>query len=203
MINNINFFLEVIESDIFLTYFYYTLLFLAMAIFVKNKLKYKVDDVFTTFLIHAGVVFMGMHILKSLFVALITDLPNRKEVSTNMFGEYWFRYWFLPIIHFLITQLFRLNWVKRQVLPRIFLVLLLAFTWERYVGFLAYENIRYIQSFNLEHKINVLDQFTPLFILKHVAIRILIYGIAAYIYYELILWLKKRFKKEKVNQLQQ
>lgn len=193
MIENLNFILKVIESDIFLSYFYYTLIFIIVSLFIRDKSKYKLDDIFTTFLIHSGILFIGIIIIKSVLVLIVSDLPNRTEEFNNMFGKNWIGYWFIPLIHLLLTQLMRLNKIKRYILPRLILVLLLAFTWERYSGFLAYENIRYMESFGPEYKSNTLEKFTPFFIFKHISLRIIIYGVLAYAYYEVLKLIKKRF----------
>ncbi len=193
MIENLNFILKVIESDIFLSYFYYTLLFIIVSLFLRDKRKYKLDDIFTTFLIHSGILFIGIIIIKSVLVLIISDSPNRTEEFKNMFGKNWIGYWFIPLIHLFLTQLLRLNKIKRYILPRLILVLLLAFTWERYSGFLAYENIRYMESFGPEYKSNALEKFTPFFIFKHISLRIIIYGVLAFTYYEVLKLIKKTF----------
>ena len=82
MIENLNFILKVIESDIFLSYFYYTLIFLIISLFIRDKRKYKLDDIFTLFLIHSGIFFIGIIIIKSVLLFIIPDLPNRtKEIN--------------------------------------------------------------------------------------------------------------------------
>ncbi len=193
MIENLNFILKVIESDIFLSYSYYTVIFIIVSRFVRNKKKYKLDDVFTIFLIHSGVFFIGIIITKSILLFAISDLPNRTEEINNMFGKYWLGYWMIPLIHLLLTQLLRLYKIKRYIVPRLILVLLLAFTWERYSGFLAYESIKHWESFDPDYKSSVLDKFTAFYIFKHISLRIIIYGVLAYAYYVIFNLIKKTF----------
>lgn len=196
MIENLNLILKVIESDIFLSYFYYTVIFFFASIFIRNKSRHQFDDVCTDFLIHSGIFFIGIIIIKSILLLTITDLPNSAEEIHNMFGEHWLGYWMIPLIHVVLTQLLRLNKIKRNILPRLILVLLLAFTWERYSGFLAYDSVKHWESLGPEYKSSVLDKFTAFYMFKHIALRILIYILLAYAYYVILRVIKNRFTTE-------
>ena len=196
MIENLNLILKVIESDIFLSYFYYTVIFFIASIFIRNKSRHQFDDVCTDFLIHSGLFFVGIISIKSILLLTITDLPNSAEELHNMFGEHWLGYWMIPLIHVVLTQLLRLNKIKRNILPRLILVLLLAFTWERYSGFLAYYSVRCWESLGSECKSSVLDKFTAFYMFKHIALRILIYVLFAYAYYVILRLIKNRFTTE-------
>lgn len=195
VIENINFILKVIESDIFLSYSFYTILFIVLSIFIRNNGKYRIDDIFTNFLIHSGVFFLGVLILKSILLLSIFDLSNRAEEINKMFGKYWMGYWFIPLFHFTLTQLLRLHKIRRYILPRLLLVALLFFNWERYGTFIAYHSIMTMKSLGNGYESNVIEGFTPFYFAKHIFIRIIFYAIIAFTYSIIIAQIKTFYNK--------
>ena len=131
----INLFNEFIRIDIFVGFGYYSILFFLTRLFTKNN-QYKnflrdFDRSVVEFIIYLGFVWLFLWFLGLfLFYLGLENEAAREEFYDRLFGEYAYAVWLQPIFWFSLTQLLRIDIIKKYLIFRVLLSVLFVLTFE-------------------------------------------------------------------------
>ena len=146
MNDNIISILKTLTVDFFTAFGLYSFLFLILSIFIKKATFYKFDEQAKKFICFVGVLYISIWFL-GLFVYYFESNPNERiEMLNRLFGKYWFGIWIQPLFWFALSQIFRIKFLSKNILIRIFASFFLIFSIERLIIIISSFHRDYLPS---------------------------------------------------------
>jgi hypothetical protein len=174
MIENIDFILQIIKIDFFVTFGMYSIIYLFVSFIIKNPVIDRIDSTASKMISFIGIVFLI--IWTSLLItnfATISD-AQRDAILDRMFGKYWFGFWLQPLLWITLTQLLRFEKIRKLKLVRLFFSLIFIAT---------IEQIIIISTSFHQSSSSPFVHFSTLDILKGITVKLLLFLTAVGIYY--------------------
>ncbi|TDP00646.1 hypothetical protein [Flavobacterium sp. 245] len=133
MIEKTIFTLQLIQIDFFTAFGLVTILYFLISIFSKNQYLKNIDEESNRFISFIGIVFLLVWIIGIFTELNLLTEEDKGFLIDRMFGKYWIGFWIQPLLWVIVTQLLRLNSVRKNVLLRIIFAVLLIFSIEKMV----------------------------------------------------------------------
>ncbi|OOV25048.1 hypothetical protein BXU11_15980 [Flavobacterium sp. LM5] len=152
MKENIWDFLNIIYVDFFIGFGLYSILYLIVSLFIKNKAKINfVDKIATNLVVFAGIIYFTSWIIGIYFTFQEITEEEKQSVLNRMFGKYWFGYWLQPILWIFTTQILRIDKIRDSKILRFIFSLIFILSIERFIIILTSIHRDYIgTSFEME-----------------------------------------------------
>lgn len=146
--DELNLFNEFIRIDIFVGFGYYSILFFIARLFIKNKtFILNFDKSVVEFIIYLGFVWLFLWFLGLfLFYIGLENEAAREEFHERLFGKYAYGVWLQPIFWFSLTQLLRLDVIKKYLIFRVILSVCFVLTFEMLILLVTSLNSPYRSS---------------------------------------------------------
>lgn len=147
MKENIWDFVNIIYVDFFIGFGLYSLLYLIVLLFVKNKTKINfVDKIATDLVVFAGIIYFVGWIIGIYFTFQEITEEEKQNILNRMFGKYWFGYWLQPILWIFTTQILRIEKIRNSKILRLIFSLIFILSIERFTIVLVSIHRDYIGS---------------------------------------------------------
>jgi molybdopterin-containing oxidoreductase family membrane subunit len=130
---NIFFNLELLILDFFTAFGLYSFLFLILSIFIKKIAFYQFDNQAKMFISFVGVLYIIFWSLGTIVYYIDCNPEEKSAMIDRMFGKYWFSIWIQPLFWFALSQIFRIKFLSKNILIRIFASFFLIFSIERLI----------------------------------------------------------------------
>ena len=182
MNDNIISILKTITVDFFTAFGLYSFLFLILSIFIKKATFYKFDEQAKKFICFVGVLYISIWFL-GLFVYYFESNPNERiEMINRLFGKYWFGIWIQPLFWFALSQIFRIKFLSKNILIRLFTSFFLIFSIERLVIISTSFHRDYLpSSWTMYNDLGIYSSFFILSILLKILFFMLFVGLYTFI----------------------
>lgn len=177
MIEKLLFNFEFLLVDFLTAYGFTTILLLILSIFTKKLFLKEVDDQSNRFIALIGIVYIIVWIAATFAEFNSSDEESRTYLLRIMFGAYWFGFWLQPLLWFSITQLLRLEKIRRNILLRLIFSFLLILSIERMVIILTSFHRDYLPSSWTMHSSGIYPSNIFLELVMKVSIFLLFVGI--------------------------
>lgn len=130
-----DFLLEFIRSDIFSSFGLITILVLTGRYIPKIKEAIsKFDEAACRFIVFSGIVYMIILLLSYAYLFLIIKDPNNDQaILDRATGPYAWAFWIMIFSWLLITQPFRLKFVRKNTIIRLISIPFFLITFEQYI----------------------------------------------------------------------
>ncbi|MFB9077089.1 hypothetical protein ACFFLS_03395 [Flavobacterium procerum] len=138
--------LKLLITDLFFAFSIFTILFLILSIFIKNDFLRKLDQETTYFISFIGLVYLLLLFIGKLIEFNTANDGNRLFVEEELFGKYWYIFWFEPLIWVLMTQLLWIKKVRKNVFIRLFFSALFIVTIEHIIDIAVFFTNDYLPS---------------------------------------------------------
>ncbi|WP_286912661.1 hypothetical protein [Flavobacterium sp. UBA4197] len=125
--------LHAISQDYFTAFGLFTLLYLILKIFIKKPILNQIDEESNKFISLIGLIYLVIYIIGTIVELNLMNEEDKVLLLNRMFGKYWFGYWFQPLLWVAITQLLRINHIRKNIFIRIIFSFLLIFSIEKIV----------------------------------------------------------------------
>ncbi|WAC39987.1 hypothetical protein [Pedobacter sp. SL55] len=130
LIKILTFTINFISKDIFITFGFYSFLYIVFSFFLKKSSKaYEFDNISCQLISFSGLVYFSCFLLSIVFI-LHKGEEEKFSLINRMFGPYWFLFFLQPITYLIITQLLRFKKVKNSKIARLLLVPFFILTYE-------------------------------------------------------------------------
>ena len=136
MANYIFDFCNILRIDLFYTLGFYSIIYFITTRFIKDEtLLNKFDGFAIIAIIYGGVIWFGLLIIGTfLWYFELDDEVNKIDYLDRIFySTYSFYYWGQYIYWFILTQLFRLKKISKNLILRILISFLFVLTFERII----------------------------------------------------------------------
>ena len=131
----INFITDFIRIDIFVGFGFYSIIYFLLKWFLKDKTFISdFDKSAVQLIIHLGFLWLTLWLIGAFLFYFGLENENEKaEYYGHLTGKYSYGIWIQPIFWFLLTQLYRIKFIKKYLFFRIVISLLFVVTYERFV----------------------------------------------------------------------
>ncbi|MEP1486798.1 MAG: hypothetical protein ABJK28_00065 [Algibacter sp.] len=131
----LNFITDFIRIDIFVGFGFYSIIYFLLRVFLKNKnFISEFDKSAVQLIINLGFVWLVLWLIGTLVFYLgLENEIEKAEYYERLTGKYAYGIWIQPIFWFLLTQAYRIKFIKKYLVFRIFISLLFVVTFERFV----------------------------------------------------------------------
>ncbi|WP_395047044.1 hypothetical protein [Flavobacterium sp.] len=147
MKENIWDFVNIIYVDFFIGFGLYSLLYLIVSLFIKNKTKINfVDKIAADLVVFAGIIFFVSWIIGLYFTFQEITEEEKHSILNRMFGKYWFGYWLQPILWIFTTQILRIEKIRNSKILRLIFSFIFILSIERFTIILVSIHRDYIGS---------------------------------------------------------
>ena len=143
---NIFFNLELLILDFFTAFGLYSFLFLILSIFIKKIAFYQFDNQAKMFISFVGVLYIIFWSLGMIVYYIDCNPEEKSAMIDRMFGKYWFSIWIQPLFWFALSQIFRIKFLSKNILIRIFASFFLIFSIERLIIIISSFHRDYLPS---------------------------------------------------------
>jgi len=133
LLETLDYISSVIRLDLLIGFGLYSIIFFLVRLFYSKKVRLNNFDYSATRItIYLGVIFCIFWALGCIiYYFQVDDQTEKLRYTERMFGKYWFGFWLQPIIWILLTQLLRINFLRKNLLFRIIISLSFVLTLER------------------------------------------------------------------------
>ena len=176
---NIFFNLELLILDFFTAFGLYSFLFLILSIFIKKIALYQFDNQVKRFISFVGVLYIIFWVLGTIVYYIDCNPVEKSVMIDRMFGKYWFGIWIQPLFWFALSQIFRIKFLSKNILIRIFASFFLIFSIERLIIIISSFHRDYLPSSWTMYK--QLDIYPSNFILS-ILMKILIFMLFVWLF---------------------
>lgn len=130
----IDFIVKFIRIDIFVGFGFYSIIYFLLLLYLKDKtLIIEFDKSAVQLIIFGGIVWFVLWLIGTLIFYLELDGIEKSEYYEQLIGKYSYGTWIQPIFWLILTQLYRINFIKRFLFFRLAISLLFVLTFERFV----------------------------------------------------------------------
>ncbi len=130
----IDFIVKFIRIDIFVGFGFYSIIYFLLLLNLKYKtLSIEFDKSAVQLIIFGGIVWFVLWLIGTLIFYLELDGIEKSEYYEQLTGKYSYGTWIQPIFWLILTQLYRINFIKRFLFFRLAISLLFVLTFERFV----------------------------------------------------------------------
>ena len=143
---NIFFNLELLILDFFTAFGLYSFLFLILSIFIKKIALYQFDNQVKRFISFVGVLYIIFWVSGTIVYYIDCNPVEKSVMIDRMFGKYWFGIWIQPLFWFALSQIFRIKFLSKNILIRIFASFFLIFSIERLIIIISSFHRDYLPS---------------------------------------------------------
>ena len=143
---NIFFNLELLILDFFTAFGLYSFLFLILSIFIKKIAFYQFDNQAKNFISFVGVLYIIFWVSGTIVYYIDCNPVEKSVMIDRMFGKYWFGIWIQPLFWFALSQIFRIKFLSKNILIRIFASFFLIFSIERLIIIISSFHRDYLPS---------------------------------------------------------
>jgi hypothetical protein len=128
-------------------------------------------------IIYLGFIWFFLWLLSVLFFYLgLENETEKTEYYERLTGKYAYTIWIQPIFWFLLTQAYRINFIKKYLLNRIIISLLFVITFERFIIFISPIHRDYLpSSWTLENEYGIDTGFLITGILGKIVVVLLVF----------------------------
>ena len=176
---NIFFNLELLILDFFTAFGLYSFLFLILSIFIKKIAFYQFDNQAKNFISFVGVLYIIFWVSGTIVYYIDCNPVEKSVMIDRMFGKYWFGIWIQPLFWFALSQIFRIKFLSKNILIRIFASFFLIFSIERLIIIISSFHRDYLPSSWTMYK--QLDIYPSNFILS-ILMKILIFMLFVWLF---------------------
>jgi hypothetical protein len=113
MIENLDYVLLILRVDLFIAFGFYSLFYVVLATFIKNPVLAVIDKTATKLIAFIGIVFLLCWLTLVIANFIEISSPERDYILDRMFGRYWFGFWMQPMVWITMTQLLRMEKVRK------------------------------------------------------------------------------------------
>ncbi|WP_346882035.1 hypothetical protein [uncultured Algibacter sp.] len=154
----LNFITNFIRIDIFLSFGFYSIIYFILRTFLKDKVFIlDFDKSATELIIYLGFVWLVLWLIGTWIYYL--GLENKIEQIKYyelLTGKYAYAIWIQPIFWFLLTQVYRIKFIKKYLIFRIIISLFFIVTFERFVILITLFHRDYLPSnWTLDNKYGI------------------------------------------------
>jgi len=111
------------------------------------------------------------------YLGLESEIEKTNYIE-RLTGKYWYGIWIQPFFCFFLTQLYRINFIKRYLIFRIFLSLLFVFTFERFVIIVTSLHQDYLpSSWSIDNEFNIPTDYLIIGVLVKTFTAILVFSL--------------------------
>lgn len=154
----INFITDVIRIDIFIGFGFYSIVFYIVKFFLRDKTLILNFDKSSVHLITTlGIIWITLWLVGIflIYLGLENEIEKTKYIE-RLTGRYSYGVWVQPFFWFLLTQLYRINFIKKYLIFRIFFSLLFVLTFERFVIIVTTLHQDYLPiSWSIDNEFNI------------------------------------------------
>lgn len=131
----LNFITDFIRIDIFVGFGLYSIIYFILRAFLKDKTFISdFDNSAVQLIIHLGFIWLALWLVGTfVFYNSLENEIQKGEYYEYLTGKYAFAIWTQPLFWFLLTQLYRLKFIKKHLIFRIIISLLFVLTYERFI----------------------------------------------------------------------
>jgi hypothetical protein len=138
--------LKLFITDLFFAFSIFTLLFFNLSIFIKTKILKNIDEEVLDFIAFSGIVFLVLFAAEIFMNLTNPDQDGRLSFRDLIFGKYWPTFWIEPLVWVLMTQLLRLEKIRKNVFLRLIFSFVFIITIENLISFYSVFNHDYLPS---------------------------------------------------------
>ena len=179
---NIFFNLELLILDFFTAFGLYSFLFLILSIFIKKIAFYQFDNQAKNFISFVGVLYIIFWVSGTIVYYIDCNPVEKSVMIDRMFGKYWFGIWIQPLFWFALSQIFRIKFLSKNILIRIFASFFLIFSIERLIIIISSFHRDYLpSSWTMYRQLDIYPSNFILSILMKIFIFILFVGLYTFI----------------------
>ncbi len=122
-----------IRVDLLIGFGFYSILFFIFKLFsAKKEFIIKFDLSACQTVIYIGIIYAVLWLFGMLiFYFQIEDGIEKTDYLQRLTGKYWFGYWLQPLFWILLTQLLRINFLRKSLTYRILMSLFFVFSFEQ------------------------------------------------------------------------
>ncbi len=131
----LDFITDFIRIDIFVGFGFYSIIYFLLKTFLKDK-KFitELDKSAVQLIIHLGFIWLALWLIGIfVFYLGLENETEKAEYYERFTGKYAYALWIQPIFWFLLTQAYRIRFIKKYLITRIIISLLFVVTFERFV----------------------------------------------------------------------
>ena len=154
----INFITEAIRIDIFIGFGFYSIVFYSLKLFLReNPFILNFDKSAVHLITSLGIIWIILWLIEIplTYLGLESEIEKTSYIE-RLTGRYWYGIWIQPFFCFFLTQLYRINFIKRYLIFRIFLSLLFVFTFERFIIIVTSLHQDYLpSSWSIDNEFNI------------------------------------------------
>ena len=123
MIENLNFWLRVIQVDFYIPFGIFSILFVIVSFFVKkDNFLYKTDEYTCKLISLFGIVFFLIFTLGIVFLFINGTEEDKQSLLKRMLGHYWFGFWLQPLLYIFLPQLLRFEKIRKSRIIRLVII---------------------------------------------------------------------------------
>ena len=127
-------FVNIIYVDFFIGFGLYSILYLIVLSFIKNKTKINfLDKIAINLVVFAGIVYLVGWIIGLYFTFQEITEVEKQSILNRMFGRYWFGFWLQPILWIFTTQILRIEKIRNSIILRLIFSLIFILSIERFI----------------------------------------------------------------------
>ncbi len=127
-------FVNIIYVDFFIGFGLYSILYLIVLSFIKNKTKINfLDKIAVNLVVFAGIVYLVGWIIGLYFTFQEITEVEKQSILNRMFGRYWFGFWLQPILWIFATQILRIEKIRNSIILRLIFSSIFILSIERFV----------------------------------------------------------------------
>lgn len=140
-------FVNIIYVDFFIGFGLYSILYLIISQFIKNKTKINfLDKIAINLVVFAGIIYFLGWIIGLYFTFQEISEEEKQSILNRMFGRYWFGFWLQPILWISATQILRIEKIRNSKLLRLIFSFIFILSIERFTIILVSIHRDYIES---------------------------------------------------------
>ena len=194
MIDVLDLLLQILRVDIFISFGFYSILYLLMSLFTKSELLKSIDDYSCKIITYSGLLFLLVWMSLVVSTYLQSSAEEQSGMMNRMFGRYWFGYWLQPVLWISLTQFFRFKTVRRSRFLRILFSFIFMVSIEQFVIIVTSLHRDYLpSSWSVYNGLNF--PFTTWELILGIATKILFFLTIVAIYY----FVDKKLKLRRVK----
>lgn len=122
--------LQLILRDFFTAFGLFTILYLILSSFTKNPTLVKINKQSNSFISFIGVLYLIIWLITLLILFNSLNEGEKSNLLNRMLGKYWFGFWTQPMLWFLISQVFRLESVRKSIILKVLFSFFMIFSIE-------------------------------------------------------------------------
>lgn len=176
----INFITDAIRIDIFIGFGFYSIVFYLLKLFLRDKtFILNFDKSAVHFITSLGIIWITLWLVGIflIYLGLENEIEKTKYIE-RLTGRYSYGGWIQPFFWFILTQLYRINFIKKYLIFRIFFSLLFVLTFERFVIIVTSLHQDYLpSSWSLDNEFNIPTDYLIIGILVKTFTVILVFSL--------------------------